>query len=72
MQGIAGGVVGETSVLLGTGALLVIVNWRVIVEVEAGAVDCAGGVYAAGVMVDGQPVMMAGFFSIYGAHRPIR
>ena len=44
-----------------------------MIDVVVGAAaDVAGGVYAAGVIVDGQAVMIAGFSGIYGAHNPMR
>lgn len=55
---------------------LVTVDWSVMVDVgvivEVTEVAAAGGVYAAGVMVDGQAVMIAGFSEMYGAQRPMR
>lgn len=69
---------GETSVLLGeAGSVAVLVRVDCSVMVDVGvpleiAEVAAGGVYAAGVIVEGQPVMIAGFSEIYGAQRPIR
>lgn len=54
---------------------LVIVDCSVMVDVgfKVDVTDVvAGGVYAAGVMVEGQAVMIAGFSDMYGAQRPMR